>query len=54
MKLTIDVSEEVLKKVLLAGFFVSAMFIMSSTSRILSVLDIKDKDFVKYNSNYLN
>lgn len=43
----------VLKKILLLGFFISAMFIMYSFSTISALFDIKDEDFVKYNKNYL-
>lgn len=42
-----------LKKILLVGFFISAMFILYSISNIAGVLDIKDEDFVKQNKNYL-
>ena len=43
----------VLKKILLLGFFVSAMFIMFSISSICALFDIKDESFVKYNKDYL-
>ena len=43
----------VLKKILLIGFFISAMFIMYSVSSICATLNVKDTDFIKYNSNYL-
>lgn len=43
----------VLKKILLLGFLVSAMFIAYSVSTIKATLNIKDEDFIKYNSNYL-
>ena len=42
-----------LKKILLVGFFISAMFILYSISNIAGVLDIKDEDFIKQNKNYL-
>lgn len=43
----------VLKKILLIGFFISAMFIMYAVSSICATLNVKDTDFIKYNSNYL-
>lgn len=43
----------VLKKILLIGFFISAIFIMYSISNISACLNIEDKDFIKYNKNYL-
>ncbi|MCI8330623.1 MAG: ABC transporter ATP-binding protein/permease [Bacilli bacterium] len=43
----------IIKKLLLMGFFASAMFIMFSVSTILASLKIKDEDFIKYNKNYL-
>lgn len=43
----------ILKKILLLGFFVSAMFIVYSVSTIRGTLNIKDEDFIKYNSNYI-
>ena len=43
----------VLKKILLLGFFISAMFIMFSISSICALFNIKDENFVKYNKNYL-
>lgn len=42
-----------LKKILLIGFFISAMFIMYSVSKVSALFDIKDEDFIKYNKNYL-
>lgn len=43
----------ILKKILLIGFFISAMFIMYAVSSICATLTIKDADFVQCNSNYL-
>ncbi len=43
----------ILKKILLIGFFISAMFIMYSFSTIGALFDIKDEDFIEYNKNYL-
>ena len=43
----------VLKKILLVGFFVSAMFIVYSISNIFGVLNIKDEDFISKNKDYL-
>lgn len=44
----------ILKKILLGGFFLSAMFIMYAVSSIGAALNIEDKDFVKINQNYLS
>ena len=44
----------VLKKILLGGFFISAMFIVYSISSISGTLNIQDKDFVTINRNYLS
>ena len=43
----------VLKKILLVGFFLSAMFIMYAVSTVCGTLNITDKDFIEYNRNYL-
>ena len=43
----------ILKKILLIGFFISAMFIMYSVSSISATLKIDDKKFVTKNRNYL-
>ncbi len=43
----------VLKKILLIGFFISSMFIMYAVSSICATLNVKDTDFIKHNSNYL-
>lgn len=43
----------ILKKILLLGFAISAMFIVYSISSIRGTLNIKDEDFIQYNSNYL-
>ena len=43
----------ILKKILLIGFFVSAMFIVYAISNIAGTLNIKDEDFVSKNKNYL-
>lgn len=48
------VSFPILKKILLAGFFVSSMFIVYSFSSIMGTLNIEDKDFVTINRNYLS
>ncbi len=42
-----------LKKILLLGFFISGMFILYSISNIFGVTDVKDKEFVTQNKNYL-
>ena len=42
-----------IKKLLLVGFFMSSMFIMYSVSSIMDTFNIKEKDFVNYNKNYL-
>ena len=42
-----------LKKILLGGFFISAMFILYSISNIAGVTDVKDEDFITQNKNYL-
>lgn len=43
----------VIKKILLLGFVASAMFIVYSVSSIYATLQIKDKDFISTNKNYL-
>jgi ABC-type lipoprotein export system ATPase subunit len=43
----------VLKKILLVGFFISAMFIVYAISNITGTLNIEDEDFVSKNKNYL-
>ena len=43
----------ILKKILLIGFFASAMFIMYSISNIAGTTNIKDTDFITRNKNYL-
>mgnify|MGYP004465989231 CR=1 FL=1 len=42
-----------LKKILLIGFFVSAMFILYAISNIKGTMHTEDKDFVTANQNYL-
>jgi len=42
-----------LRKILLIGFFISAMFVVYSISSILGTLKIKDEDFIKTNKEYL-
>ncbi len=42
-----------LKKILLAGFFLSGMFLMYAVSSIFGVLNVRDSDFVTYNKEYL-
>ncbi|MDD3453070.1 MAG: ABC transporter ATP-binding protein/permease [Bacilli bacterium] len=44
----------ILKKILLLGFLVSAIFITYAISNIFGITNIKDDDFVKTNKNYLN
>lgn len=43
----------VLKKILLVGYFASAMFILYSISNIFGTLNLKDEDFITKNKNYL-
>ena len=43
----------ILKKVLLAGFFLSGIFIMYSTSSMFTALTVKDSNFVDTNKDYL-
>ena len=43
----------ILRKILLVGFFVSAMFVVYSISNIFGTIHIKDEDFVKTNKEYL-
>ncbi|MBO5095556.1 MAG: ABC transporter ATP-binding protein/permease [Bacilli bacterium] len=43
----------ILKKILLIGFFASAMFIMYSISNIAGTTNIEDTDFITRNKNYL-
>ena len=43
----------ILKKVLLAGFFLSGIFIMYSTSSMFTTLTVKDSNFVDTNKDYL-
>lgn len=43
----------IIKKILLAGFFVSSMFIVYSFCSTAGTLNIQDKDFVTVNRNYL-
>ena len=47
-------SYSVLKKILLGGFFISAMFVLYSISNIGGLLNVQDKDFVTHNKNYLS
>ena len=42
-----------LKKILLLGFFFSALFIMIGLSNIAGILDIDDSDFIKVNKDYV-
>ncbi len=44
----------VLKKMLLAGFFVSSMFVLYSVCNVFGVINIKDEKFVTHNKNYLS
>lgn len=41
------------KKILLVGFFITAMFIVYSMSAIFGSYNIEDKDFIAYNKNYI-
>ncbi|MBQ2872822.1 MAG: ABC transporter ATP-binding protein/permease [Bacilli bacterium] len=41
------------KKLLLIGFFLSSLFVTYSVSNVLGILNIRDKDFVTTNKNYL-
>lgn len=43
----------VLKKILLLGFFASAMFIVYSVSNIAGTTNIKESDYIKIDKNYL-
>ena len=47
------INYSVLKKILLIGFFISAMFIVYSLSNIAGTLNIQDEDFISKNKNYL-
>ena len=42
-----------IKKILLIGFFFSALFIMFGVSNVAGIMDIEDSDFVKVNKDYL-
>ena len=44
----------VLKKILLAGFFISSMFVLYSISNILGILNVKDEKFITHNKNYIS
>ena len=43
----------VLKKILLIGFFISAMFIVYGISNIAGITNIKESDYIKIDENYL-
>ena len=43
----------ILKKVLLLGFLLSAMFVVYSVSNIAGAIDIRESDFIKIDRNYL-
>ena len=43
-----------LKKILLVGFFLSGMFLTYAVSSMYAALEIKDKDFVMKNKEYIN
>ena len=43
----------IMKKILLIGYFVSAMFVVYSISNIFGTMQIKDSDFITKNKNYL-
>lgn len=42
-----------IKKILLAGFFLSGIFIIFALGRIAATYDVRDSDFVTVNQNYL-
>ena len=42
-----------LKKLLLLGFFLSALFVTYSVSNLFGLFEIKDKEFIKVDKNYL-
>lgn len=44
---------KLMKKILLLGFLASSMFIVYSISNILAVTEVKDKDFVFVNKDYV-
>lgn len=44
---------KLVKKILLIGFFITAMFIVYSMSAIFGSTKIEDKDFIVYNPNYI-
>lgn len=46
-------SYPILKKILLAGFFISSMFVLYSVSNIAGIINVEDKDFVTHNKSYL-
>lgn len=46
-------SYSILKKILLAGFFASSMFIVYAISNIAGTMHIEDTDFITKNKNYL-
>ncbi len=46
-------SYSILKKILLIGFFASAMFIQYAISNIAGTMEVKDTDFITKNKNYL-
>lgn len=43
----------ILKKILLLGFLISAMFLVYAVSTISATLEVREEDFIKYNKNYL-
>lgn len=43
----------VLRKILLLGFFASAMFVVYSVSNIAGTTDIRESDYIKLDKNYL-
>ncbi len=47
-------SYSLLKKILLVGFFVSAMFIVYSISNIFGITNIRDESFLSENRNYVD
>ena len=47
-------SYPILKKILLGGFFISSMFTLYSISNIAGIINVRDKDFVTHNKNYLS
>lgn len=47
-------SFSILKKLLLVGFMITGIFIVYAVGRIGTIMHVEDKDFVKYNKNYVS